>query len=193
MPEPRQAQESPTPAPDFSPRKNLKYYAINAFLIFHLIAIPCWCLPFDNPLVGAVRAVVRPYFLWSGLFQTWDMFSPVPETTNSYMEAIIIYKDGQTQTWSFPRMELLTLTDRYSKERYRKFVEVVLDDKNSALWPDVARYVARLPGIREKSPQNILLLVRWSTMVPQPDGTITRTPLDEHVFYRYKVTPEDLQ
>jgi hypothetical protein len=173
--------------------KNWKYVAINVFLIFHIFAISCWCLPMANPFVQVCRSAVRPYFQWTGLFQSWDMFSPQPETTNSYLEAIVIYKDGSTQIWSFPRMELLSLTNRYSKERYRKFVEVLLDDKNSALWPDVARYVARLPSIRAGDPQKVLLLAKWSTIIYHEDGSFTRTPLDENVFYRYDVKPEDLQ
>jgi hypothetical protein len=173
--------------------KNWKYIAINIFLVFHIFAISCWCLPMANPFVQVCRNAVRPYFLWTGLFQSWDMFSPQPETTNSHLEAIILYKDGSTQIWSFPRMDLLSLSERYSKERYRKFVEVLLDDKNSVLWPDVARYVARMPGIRAGNPQKILLLAKWSTIVYHDDGTFTRSPLDENVFYRYDVKPGDLQ
>ena len=172
---------------------NWKYVAINIFLAFHIFAISCWCLPMTNPFVQVCRYAVRPYFLWTGLFQSWDMFSPQPETTNGYLEAIVLYKDGSTQIWSFPRMDLLSLTNRYSKERYRKFVEVILDDKNSAVWPDVARYVARLPGIRAGNPQKVLLLAKWSTIVYHDDGTFTRSLLDENVFYRYDVRPEDLQ
>ncbi|MFZ0738055.1 MAG: hypothetical protein WCA98_05265 [Candidatus Acidiferrales bacterium] len=172
---------------------NWKYIAINAFLVFHILAISFWCLPTNSPFIVVCRNAVRPYFLWSGLFQSWDMFSPSPKTTNSFMEAIVLYKDGSTLIWSFPRMELLSLTDRYPKERYRKFVEDLLNDKNSALWPDVARYVARLPNIRAQQPQKVMLLVRWSDIVYHDDGTFTRSPWDEHVFYSYDVQTEDLQ
>jgi hypothetical protein len=172
---------------------NWKYVAISIFLIFHILAISCWCLPIANPFVQACRYAVRPYFVWTGLFQSWDMFSPQPETTNGYLEAIVLYKDGSTQIWSFPRMDLLSSREKYSKERYRKFIEVLLDDKNSVLWPDVARHVARLPDIRSGNPQKILLLAKWSTIIYQNDGTFTRSPLDENVFYRYDVKPGDLQ
>jgi len=90
-------------------------------------------------------------------------------------------------------MDLLSLREKYSKERYRKFIEVLLDDKNSILWPDVARHLARLPDIRSGNPQKILLLAKWSTIIYQDDGTFTRSPLDENVFYRYDVKPGDLQ
>ncbi len=161
--------------------------------MFHIFAITAWAIPFRSQFANDCRELVRPYLLWSGMFQAWDMFSPMPKATNTYLEAVIIYKDGSTQMWDFPRMELLSLSQKYSKERYRKFVEILLDERNAQLRPDVARYVARLPGIREKNPQQILLMVKWSNIIPNGDGTFARTPLDQDVFFRYDVQPEDLQ
>ena len=173
--------------------KKWQYIAINAFLIFHTVAICCWCMPFGSPFIAACRETLRPYFVWSGLFQSWDMFSPLPKSANAYMEALVLYQDGSTTIWSFPRMEQLTLTEKYSKERYRKFMESVLDEKNATLWPDVARHVARLPEIRGGGPQKVMLVARWSSIVRDEDGTFARGPWDEHVFYSYDVKPEDLQ
>jgi hypothetical protein len=182
-----------SPAPPRFALKRWQKIALNIFIVFHLFAINAWAIPFHSPFVLDCRELVRPYLLWSGLFQAWDMFSPMPKATNTYLQAVIIYKDGSTQMWDFPRMELLTLTQKYSKERYRKFVEILLDQNNAALRPDVARYVARLPGIREKNPQQVWLMVKWSNILPNGDGTYTRTPLDQDVFFRYDVQPGDLQ
>src|SRR5262249_53001901 len=120
--------------------------AINVFLMFHMASIACWCVPEASPLVSAYRSLIRPYFLWSGLFQAWDMFAPSPKATNSYIEAVVLYDGGDTRNWSFPRMEQLSLNERYCKERYRKFVENLEKDSDSPLWPDAARFIARLHG-----------------------------------------------
>lgn len=101
----------------YSRVQKLKYFAISAFLLFHILAISCWALPLNNPLISSFRYLIRPYFIWSGLFQSWDMFSPDPKRVNSYLEAIVIYKDGSSTLWSFPRMELLSPNERYAKER----------------------------------------------------------------------------
>jgi len=192
MPKPTKKQAAASSPPRFG-LKRWQYIALNIFIIFHIFAITAWAIPFRSQFVVDSVALVRPYILWSGLFQDWNMFSPMPKATNTYLQAVVIYKDGSTQMWDFPRMELLSLTQKYSKERYRKFVEILLDQNNAALRPDVARYVARLPGIREKDPQQILLMVKWSNILPNGDGTFTRTPLDQDVFYRYDVQPGDLQ
>src|SRR5258708_36244472 len=117
--------------------QNVRYVAINMFLIFHILAIACWCIPIGSPLIPLCKDLVRPYLLWSGLFQSWDMFSPNPKSANDYLEALILCKDGSTQLWSFPRMELLGLSERYFKERYRKFEEILQKGENSELRPDV--------------------------------------------------------
>lgn len=167
--------------------------AINAFLIFHILAILCWAIPIDTPLTTAGRDLVRPYFLWSGLFQTWDMFAPNPKSRNAYLEAIVIYKDGTTDLWSFPRMETLSLTQRYFKERYRKYEETLDNDVYSGLWPDAARHIARQENNRASPPYKVMLVARWSDILPRSDDSYDRGPWGADVFYSYDVKPEDLR
>ncbi len=104
--EDREAMEQmqKTPEDGKGPRSNQfsgwetpKYIAINIFLAFHILAIACWCTPINSPFIVGFRSLVRPYFLWSGLFQSWDMFAPLPKAANSYMEAIIMYQDGNAR------------------------------------------------------------------------------------------------
>lgn len=172
----------------------IKYIAINIFLVFHILAITAWCMPINSPLIQVCRNAVRPYFLWSGIFQSWDMFSPSPVTQNTYMEAIVIFKDGSTQLWSFPRMELLSYTQRYVKERYRKFEESLQDGQKAALWTDAAIRIARLNSTPSNPAKAVMLVVRWSDIIlPHGDDTYDRGPWNVNVFYKYDVKPEDLR
>lgn len=171
----------------------MKRIAINIFLVFHLTAIFCWCVPVNSPLLPVVNNLVRPYFIWSGLFQSWDTFSPAPKAVNSYVEAIVLYEDGTTRTWAFPRMEQLRLADRYFKERYRKFVENLKEDANAPLWPDAARYIARLNNNGPSAERMVLLVRYWSAIVPQNNNADAAAQWSEHVFYGYNVQPEDLR
>jgi len=169
-----------------------KRFAIQCFLVFHLLAIACWSLPVTFQLVTQCRELIRPYFAWVGLFQTWDMFAPSPKTMNSYVEAIVLYTDGNTRNWAFPRMERLGLGERMFKERYRKYVENLKEDGNAALWPDAARFIARHNNDRP-APVRIVFLVRyWADIVPQSGGPYRASPFEAHVFYAYTVLPEDL-
>ena len=170
------------------------YIAINVFIVFHLIAITCWALPFKTPALRDARQLLRPYFLWTGLFQSWDMFSPSPKQTNTNLEALIIYRDQSTQSWPFPRMEDLSYGQRYAKERFRKFEENLEDSRNAALWPDVARRIARDHSNPANPPQIVILVIRWSFITPSSsEEAYDRTPTNMRAFFTYNVQPGDLE
>lgn len=173
--------------------RKLQRSAINAFLLFHLLAIACWAIPLDSPLIGACRKAIRPYFLWSGLFQSWNAFAPAPKALNSFVEAVIIYKDGRVLNWKFPRMEHMSRSQRYVKERYRKYIENLKEDSSVALWPDAARYVARLNNDPANPPQIVMLIRHWSDIVPPANDSPKPQPQHVQIFYEYKVQPADLQ
>jgi hypothetical protein len=117
------------------------------------------------------------------------MFSPQPKFVNTYLEAIVLYNDGNTRIFRFPRMEQLSLTQRYSKERYRKFSETLIQDANSPLWPDVAKRIARLNNTGPAPLKMVMLVKYWSPINPRnPNPT-----WDEDIFYTYSVQPGDLQ
>jgi hypothetical protein len=146
-------------------------------------------------LVSAGKEFIRPYMVWSGLFQSWDTFAPSPKSVNAYVVATVITKDGLVHPWNFPRMEQLSLTERYYKERYRKFVDNLQDDRYSGLRPDVARHVARLYGGNPGNPPEIVMLIRyWSDITPQANAShqVERQP-NARIFFEYRVTPEDLK
>ncbi len=171
---------------------NWKRKAVTAFLVFHLVAITCWCLPVNSLVPGRVKEVVRPYMLWAGLFQAWDMFAPEPSKLNLYVEARITFRDGQTRVWKFPRMQELGFVERYIKERYRKFAtERLRVDENAALWPDAARYIARVNNNPANPPVVVELERSWFEI--PPEGWNLPEQWNHFVFYRYPVRAGDLR
>ena len=171
----------------------LKRPLISIFLAFHIVAITCWCIPIDIPGIEVVRKSVRPYFLWSGLFQSWDMFAPSPKSANTYVDAQVVYKDGTKEVFTLPRMEWLSLSEKFFKERYRKFTDNLVDQRFDLLPTDVAKHIART----KSSPQNpvklVVLIFNFSFIAPGPDGSLVSQPWDQHVLIGYGVRPEDLR
>jgi len=168
--------------------------ALSIFILLHLIAMLCWALPLNSLLVQVLKEQVAPYMLWSGLFQAWDMFAPNPRMANVSVEAEVTFSDGQQRIWPFPRMEQLGLVDRYCKERYRKWANDHLRmDANAGLWPDAARYIARLHTQPGNPPVTVRLVRSWADIPPPTDST---APLPAHtnrfVFFTYGVEPDDL-
>jgi hypothetical protein len=130
--------------------------------------------------------------VWSGLFQTWDFFAPNPRPVNSYIQATVVTQEHHMRVFDFPRMEQLSYGKRYREERYRKFAEVLSDSRYAALWPDVARHVARLLNNSTDPPQMIILM---KFEAPIKYGvTAAREPVPKpEFFYQYYVSGEDLR
>lgn len=174
-------------------KQSVTIWAINAFLLFHLFAIVTWSVPINSPLITACRELIRPYMLWTGLFQSWDTFAPTPRTVNAYIQAAIITKDGRIHTYKFPRMEQLSIAERYYRERYRKFQENLPNRPNSALWPDAARHLARMYANPANPPDIIMLIRYWSDIPPPANGRYRAGPARAQIFFEYRVQPGDLK
>ena len=172
-----------------------KLVAISAFLLFHLFAITCWCIPLNSLLIPKCKQLVGPYVIWSGLFQAWDMFAPNPSKLNIYIEAEVTFLNGQKSVWKFPKMHELGYTERYFKERFRKFsTEYLLADTNAGMWPDAARYVARVNSSDSNPAVCVRLIRHWSEVgLPETDGSYKPRPWFEYGFFTYRVKPADLR
>jgi hypothetical protein len=168
------------------------HVAVNIFILFHLIAITAWALPVNFSAVRDLREIIRPYMLWTGLYQSWDMFAPNPKSIDAYIKAVVFTQDRHMKVWTFPRMEELSFRERYPKERYRKFAEMLPDQKNEALWPGVAAHVARLFNNPIDPPDKVVLIEFRADIKPGADESSAPVPVP-NVFYEGYVEPGDLQ
>jgi hypothetical protein len=163
---------------------------ISAFILFNLLLITVVAVPL-KAFAGA-KELVMPYMRWSGLFQSWDMFGPDPVKVNSYVKAVIISRDHHMQVWSFPKMEDLGFGERFRKERYRKFLEVLPQPQFAPLWPDVAVHLARSLNNPADPPDKILLIQFQSDIHPGADEA-SEPPARPNVFYEAFLPPGALR
>lgn len=182
--------EHSTVSPDNKPFR-WRRAAINGFIVAHILIISCWAIPLNNSWRLAVRGFVTPYMRWTGLFQSWDMFSPVPKHVNSYVEAIIHYQDGNTRNWAFPRMAHLNVWERYSRERYRKYVDLL--EATPALWPDAALFAARHNNDRTVPIKTVLLVRYCAPIALQGEVPTPSDSCDADVIYARPIRPSDLK
>jgi hypothetical protein len=96
------------------------------------------------------------------------------------------------KVWTFPRMEELSFEKRYQKERYRKFAEMLPDQKNELLWPGVAAHVARLFNNPIDPPDKVVLIEFRADIKPGTDESSAPVP-EPNVFYEGYVEPGDLR
>jgi hypothetical protein len=169
---------------------SLRCGLISAFILFHLLLITVVAVPLQA--FAGVKDLVMPYMRWSGLFQSWDMFGPDPVKVNSYVKAVIISRDRHMQVWSFPKMEDLGFGERFRKERYRKFLEVLPQPQYAPLWPDVAVHLARSLNNPADPPEKVLLIEFQSDIHPEADQS-SEPAARPNVFYEDYLPPGALR
>lgn len=91
-------------------------------------------------------------------------------------------------------MEKLGLFERYCKEHYRKYGNDCLNE-SQLLWPDFARFVARLNDEQTKHPVTVALTRTSADVPPIEEGLGKPNPEQkkQYRFFLYRVVPEDLK
>ncbi|HEY5254741.1 MAG TPA: hypothetical protein VIJ53_08820 [Acidobacteriaceae bacterium] len=189
---PRRLKSRGSSHPANADNSGFRHGVISIFILFNLVAILSWAIPLQVTPLPQIKEIVRPYLLWAGLFQSWDFFAPNPRPVNSYIEAVAGTRDHYTRVFNFPRMEQLNYGQRYREERYRKFAEVLCDSQYAALWPDVARHVARLLDSSTDPPQTVVLM-KFESPIQYGVTRIPEATPKPQFFYEYYVGGEDLR
>jgi hypothetical protein len=166
---------------------------LTLFIAFHLVSITLWVLPFNASLTGLLREWIGPYFSLMGLRQEWSLFSPNPIAANSYIDAQVVLQNGDLRIWTFPRLEGLKLTERYSKARYRKFAGWLYRRRFAYAWRDAARYVARQYNSSAMPPRTVKLIRHWAWIPPIDSEDDTPPAWHSTVFFVYQIPPDDLE
>ena len=129
----------------------------------------------------------------SGLTQGWSLFAPNPTNSNCRLTAQIQHQGGSTNTWKFPMPQDYGYS--YFLERDRKWAnDNVRLDRNSALWPDAARYVARINDDPMHHSVSVKLF-RYCEDIQLPGAkpAANSETIKPEDFFTYEVKPGDLQ
>lgn len=183
---------------------------VKLFVLFHLVAITVWAFPVPTTAIASGRVqpsgadwvtfwnakVLKPfpplrvYAKTLGFWQYWDMFAPDPARVDRWGDAEIIYKDGKTKRYAYPRMADLSIWERYLRERYRKFFERAGSDQYVYFWPTFALRIALLNDDPTNPPVTVNLYRHWKSTAPigkpQPEA------YNSALYFTYSVDQSEL-
>ncbi len=128
----------------------------------------------------AKPSFLRFYTLGTGFWQYWDMFAPNPSSVDLWGSASVIYADGTETIYNYPRMADMGYTERYLRERYRKFFERTV--YSEYLWPPFTARVALLMTKRADNPVTSVTLWKHTLGVPPPGQRIPERYVDFDFF-----------
>lgn len=184
---------------------------VKLFVAFHVVGITVWSLP--NPrrpvMIGTVEpygfdwllyyntryvkdSPLRYYLLTTGVWQSWDMFAPNPSNVDFWGDAEVLYEDGTSERYPYPRMYELPILEKYVKERFRKFFERAGDDGYRFMWPVFAQRVAYEMDKHPGNPPVRVKLYRYRQVLQGP-GKQNPTDYDRFMYYDHLVDHGDLK
>lgn len=165
------------------------------FLTWHFSGVLLW-LSTDCPLKQKLITPYLGYLNYFGFWQGWSVFEH-PRTYNEYVTSVITFKDGSQKVWEFPRMEKMGILEKMFKEGYRRWGNDCICDKNdSYLWPDAARYIARLNMRPGTLPVSVSIIRHWVWIDPPETGVTKplRTADDgQEILTTCPISVEDLE
>ncbi|MGZ3771183.1 MAG: hypothetical protein ACXVCP_01810 [Bdellovibrio sp.] len=128
---------------------------ISFFIVIQVTIMVIAGLPDKSAVGNAILDNLYWYQVLFALDQTWSMFAPNPLSKNSYMDAVITFKDKSTEKWTFPRASHLDGWRRFtSGERLRKFQqENLIPKQKMELWSDLGLFLQREINRIEKNGQ----------------------------------------
>ena len=143
--------------------------ALNLFILWHLLVLTLWNLPPSPMRDKLIRGKIAQYMHLTGLRQWWAMFYSGGAQINWHLEAEITYKNSDTRRWVFPRMDELSIPDRFLKILHGTWKAYLPQHKEA--WPDTSRYIARIHNDTSGNPPKKIVLVQWWGKIPQPMNT----------------------
>lgn len=166
-------------------------HLVNGLIIVHLFALFFWGAPDCRFTMLMVRPVAK-YVLFTGLWHSWKMFAPSPYTLQYDVHARVTYKDGSQIDWVAPRMEELTIWKQMTKERFRKWRELMFTDSCQASYLPTARYVARRYHRNPRNPPVEVRLIRYWAAIQPPIPGQDYQPIPRNIIrnksYTYSVS-----
>ncbi|MBI3893013.1 MAG: hypothetical protein HY303_15955 [Candidatus Wallbacteria bacterium] len=155
---------------------------LSGWLAWHLMAIALAAIPLPEPARARLLPLVKPYLLWTGCWELWDMFAPNPPDWNTRLEAVVTFQDGSQSTFDFARPELLPPARRFLEQLQRQWKDRLLRPEYAAALPDAAQYVARLHAAGSRRPVRVRLR-RISVSIPPPEAAaVPEKPRAEDLY-----------
>lgn len=170
---------------------------ISCVVVFYFATVAIWNLP-TSDLKGSLMNLLRIPVSFFSVAQVWNMFGTGARPWHQFMAANITFADGSTKFYELPRMETMSLSERYRREKLRKiFVDTLPSTDYSEYWPDICVSLARANADPKNEPVLITLFLKVGE-IPAPDrnkiagrGELPRQ-LHSDTLIVYRVKESDL-
>lgn len=140
----------------------------------------------------------RGYFAPLGMKEYWRLYGPDLREYNFHTTAVIQFVDGTCKLYEFPRMDRLSVGEKFVREKERSlFAQMLPNGQNKKFYPAVCRYLARANADPQNPPVKVTVIFMYiETPPPDPKHWIYRDQMPFHskriLHFVYNVVPSDL-
>jgi hypothetical protein len=168
-----------------------RHIVLSLAVATYFVLVYVWFFP---PVPDAPKTI-RPILATLGITQNWAMFGEVG-TMDLHHVALIKFANGMMKLYEMPRMEKLSIVERYHKEKFKKYFDnLVIGELYNGIWPYECRYIARANNDPLNPPVQISLAYKYARIPENEFIPVSKVP--EHRFtvtyFVYDVEPGDLR
>jgi hypothetical protein len=128
---------------DLLPDKRWRRNILSVIILFHLIAVPLgsyWAESREKS--SSIKWFLSNYVYGMRIRQYWALFSPEPRQHAVRYSALILFKNGQTETWRRPYPPKWGFFERHLAYNFQKWDLVTNNlDFKSGLWDSLVQYL----------------------------------------------------
>lgn len=171
---------------------------LNFFMVFYMFCVGCQLIEIENDWRRGIIEHTWPFMAALGWYQNWSLFSPFVRHISYHETAIITFADGTTRIYEYPRMDQMSIVERFRREKLRKmFGDDMPWEGYSQFLPVFARHLARSSFTKENPPVQISYVFNVvETPDPIEHGVQPRSkPLqhtDKKITFVYQVRGKEL-
>jgi hypothetical protein len=154
---------------------------INVGIVLFLIFAWTWDLP-EERASRRLISQVRPVILFSGLWHSWRLFAPNPESSNIKLRALVRLADDTIVVWDPVAQARNSGRLSFSLARERKWQHNLAIGKSAYLREPLCHYISRDFHARGYVPLQIAL-VNVSQSIPSPGSS--RNTQNQSVLFAY--------
>jgi len=155
---------------------------INLFILCFFGFSAIW---FFSPMSSRLPTPLRQLNgVWSffGIYQRWTPFAPWVPHANISGTAVITLANGMTRLWEFPRMDRMSLRERFYRQYWSKIVTTyAFFPRFKRLQPDMARYIAAKCASPDNPAEMVSITAHYG-LIPPPERLVRRANLPRHTW-----------
>jgi hypothetical protein len=92
------------------------------------------------------RAAVRltgSASIWSGLWHSWEMYTPYPSQSSLYLSAVLTYEGGMSDFWQAPAVGHMHPLQGFLLMRFSRYEDSISNSDFESFRPGLCAYLAR--------------------------------------------------